>query len=48
MFSVEQCKKFLKENFPDEEIPAIRDNLYQLGNILVDNYFANRAVLAGT
>jgi len=45
MLSVEQCKKFIKNsNYTDQQIEEIRDNLYQLAEILVDDYISKKGV----
>lgn len=38
MLSLEQCKKYLKKEYTDEEVLALRDSLYQMANILIDNF----------
>jgi len=41
MLSIEECRKHLKENSSqttDEEIEQIRETLYQIANVLVNNY----------
>lgn len=48
MFNIEQCRKYLIGTYPDEKITEIRDNLYQVCSILVENYFTQRAVAFGT
>ena len=41
--SIEQCKKLLKEkNYTDEQIEEIRDGLYHLASLLVDEYLAKK------
>jgi len=42
MLSLETCKKHLKPNLSDEEVLQIRDSLYQMANILVENYSKER------
>ncbi len=43
MLSVEQCKKYLPVGkYTDEEIEQMRDNLYQLADILVEEYLKNK------
>lgn len=37
--SIEQCRKYLKNcEYTDEQVEEIRDSLYQLANVLVDDY----------
>jgi len=38
MLSLEDCKKYIKTPHTDEEILQIRDSLYQLANIFLENY----------
>lgn len=38
MLSLEDCKKYIKSPLADEEILQIRDSLYQLANIYLENY----------
>lgn len=39
MLSVEQCKKYLPAGkYTDEEIERMRDELYQVAEILVDDF----------
>ena len=42
MLSVEECKKLLGGNYSEEEISKIRDTLYQVANILVQNYLETK------
>jgi S-adenosylmethionine:tRNA-ribosyltransferase-isomerase (queuine synthetase) len=43
MLSIEQCKKILKNsNYSDEEIREIRNVLYQLGEMLFDEYMKQK------
>ncbi len=42
MLSIEVCRKILgkdKTDMPDEKIEEIRETLYQISKILVNNYF---------
>ena len=39
MISIERCRKYLKErDYSDEETQKIRDSLYQLGEMLFDEF----------
>ncbi len=41
MLSIEVCRKILgksKQEMSDEEIEKIRENLYQISHVLVNNY----------
>lgn len=41
MLSTEQCRSFLKEKSQNEQaVEVLRDNLYNLANILVDEYLS--------
>jgi len=43
MLSVEECKKYLpKDVFTDDQIVEIRDSLYQLAGIAVEDFFAKK------
>ena len=43
MLSVEKCKKYLKNSdYTEQQIEEIRDNLYQLAEILVDDYIQKK------
>jgi hypothetical protein len=42
MLSVEECKKTLGENHNNEEILKIRETLYQIANILIQNYLETK------
>jgi len=43
MFSIQQCKKYLKNpEYSEQQIEGIRDSLYQLADILVDNWLKKR------
>ena len=43
MLSVEQCKKHLANNdYTDEQIEEIRENLYQLANVFVEEYLQSK------
>lgn len=43
MFSTTECKKRLgKNNYSEREIEEIRDCLYQLASLLVDDYVEKR------
>jgi hypothetical protein len=42
MLSIEECKKHLKASYSDDAILQIRENLYCLANILVENYCVER------
>lgn len=40
MFSIQQCKRYLKNpEYSEQQIEEIRDSLYQVAGILVDDYF---------
>jgi len=38
MLSLEDCKKYIKTPHTDEEILQIRNSLYQLADIYLENY----------
>jgi len=38
LLSVEQCRKHLPKDYTDEQIAGVRDNLYQLAKIAIDQY----------
>lgn len=41
--SIEQCKKYLpKGSYADAEVEKIRDGLYQLASILVEDYLKSK------
>lgn len=43
MISIEQCKKHLKNcDYSDEQIREIRDILYQLGEMLFDEFMKQK------
>ena len=42
MLSLEQCKKILKTDCSDESVIEIKDTLYQMVQILVENYLTCR------
>lgn len=43
MLTVEKCKNKLKNNnYTDDQIKDIRENLYQLANIFVEEYLRNK------
>lgn len=43
MISIEQCKKILNNsNYTDEQIREIRNILYQLGEMLFDEYMRQK------
>lgn len=43
MLSVEQCKKYLPSGkYTDEKIEQMRDSLYQLAEILVEDFIKRR------
>lgn len=48
MLSIDQCKKYLQGTYPDEKIIELKDNIYQIGALLVENYFSRRATLLAT
>lgn len=44
MLSIQECKKRLpSKKFSDEQIEEIREKLYQLANIFIDEYLSIRA-----
>jgi len=45
MLSVEQCKKYLPAGkYTDEQIEQMRDSLYQLADILVEDFRRQKAM----
>lgn len=38
MISITECRKILTGDYSDDEIEQIRDSLYQLANILFDQF----------
>jgi hypothetical protein len=45
MLSVNHCKKYLnntKNGYIDEEIEEIRNSLYQIAEVLVENYLGKK------
>lgn len=43
MFSFQSCKKLLKKDtYNDQQIKEINENLYQLAEILIENYISNK------
>lgn len=42
MLSVEECKKTLGTYYSSEEILKIRETLYQMANILIQNYLETK------
>ena len=48
MLSVEQCKRHIKKgSIKEKELEEHRDSLYQLANILVDQYIEDRKLKNG-
>lgn len=46
MFSIQQCKRYLKNpQYSEQQIERSRDSLYQLADILVDNYLKKQDVM---
>lgn len=43
MLSVEECKKYLGNNVPDERIEVVRDALYMLIGQVLDAYLDGRS-----
>ena len=45
MLSVNHCKKYLnnaKNSYADGEIEEIRNSLYQIAEVLIENYFGKK------
>ncbi len=42
MLSVEQCKNYLP-GYSDDKVEEVRDSLYQLAGIAIDNYSKSRS-----
>jgi hypothetical protein len=43
MLSIEQCKKYLPiDRYTNKEIEEMRDGLYQLVNILIEDHLAKK------
>lgn len=38
MFSISHCKKYLDNKYTDKEIEEIRDSLYQIAEISIEDY----------
>jgi len=46
MLSIQQCKRYLKNpQYSEQQIEEISYSLYQLANILVDNYLKKQDVM---
>lgn len=42
MFSISHCKKYLDNSYTDKEIEEIRDSLYQIAEISVEDYLSKK------
>lgn len=46
MFSIQKCKGYLKNpQYSEQQIEEIRDSLYQLADILVDDYLKKGRII---
>ncbi len=46
--SIEECKKYLKDKrYTEQEITEMRDELYQLANVLVEEYLSAKVSKTG-
>lgn len=45
MLSIEHCRKFLRENMPDSEVERVRDALYVVAHVVVDDYLKSSATV---
>ena len=42
MLTISDCKKILSQVQEDEQVKEIRDTLYQLANLLIENYLKDK------
>ncbi len=44
MLSVQECKKYIKNEYSQEQIQEIRQGLYQLADLFIDEYLKKKKI----